>query len=116
MKKKKKKKRFPVRNFVKKFLAKFSPSNKNKNIILCRKISIVNVSRCSNLNKIFQPTFFLSHIFCLFLCLSICLSLSLSIYIYIYIHGYPQTDCFVISQLFSLARHTGLLKLGSKST
>ena len=37
------------------------------------------------------------------------------IYIYIYIYCHPQTDGFLISQLFSLARHVGRLKLGSKS-
>ena len=36
------------------------------------------------------------------------------IYIYIYIYCHPLTDCFVISQLFSVARHVGRLKLGSK--
>ena len=36
------------------------------------------------------------------------------IYIYIYILGHPQTDCFVVSQLFSLARHAGRFKLGSR--
>ena len=35
-------------------------------------------------------------------------------YIYIYIYCYPQTDCFVVSQLFSVSRHVGRLKLGSK--
>ena len=39
-------------------------------------------------------------------------SLSLSIYIYIYCH--PQTDCFILSELFSVARHVGRLKLGFK--
>ena len=28
---------------------------------------------------------------------------------------HSQTDCFVVSQLFSVARHVGRLKLGSKS-
>ena len=37
-------------------------------------------------------------------------SLSLSLYIYIYIYCHPQTDCFVVSQLFSVARHVGRLK------
>ena len=34
--------------------------------------------------------------------------------IYIYIYCHPQTDCFVVSQLFSVARHVGCLKLGLK--
>ena len=33
---------------------------------------------------------------------------------YIYIYCHPQTDSFVVSQLFSVARHVGRLKLGSK--
>ena len=41
-------------------------------------------------------------------------TLSLSLYIYIYIYCHPQTDCFVVSQLFSVVRHVGRLKLGSK--
>ena len=36
------------------------------------------------------------------------------IYIYIYIYCHPQTDSFIVSQLFSVARHIGCLKLGSK--
>ena len=36
------------------------------------------------------------------------------IYIYIYIYCHPQTDCFVVSQLFSVARYVGHLKLGPK--
>ena len=35
------------------------------------------------------------------------ISLSLYIYIYIYIYCHPQTDCFIVSQLFSVARHVG---------
>ena len=35
------------------------------------------------------------------------------IYIYIYILS-STADCFVVSQLFSVARHVGRLKLGSK--
>ena len=31
------------------------------------------------------------------------------------IYCHPQTDCFVVSQLFSVARHIGCLKLGSKA-
>ena len=48
------------------------------------------------------------------------LSLSLYIYIYIYIYIYmyiycqPQTDCFIVLQLFSVARHIEHLKLGLK--
>ena len=40
------------------------------------------------------------------------LSLSLSIYIYIYCH--PPIDCFVLSELFSVARQARFPKLGSK--
>ena len=32
----------------------------------------------------------------------------------IYIYNHPQTDCFVVSQLFSVARHARLSKLWSK--
>ena len=32
----------------------------------------------------------------------------------IYIYCHQQTDCFVVSQLFSVARHARCLKLGSK--
>ena len=31
-----------------------------------------------------------------------------------YVYCHPQTDCFVVSQLFSVARHVRRLKLGSK--
>ena len=34
--------------------------------------------------------------------------------IYIYIYCHLQTESFVVSQLFSVARHVGRLKLGSK--
>ena len=34
--------------------------------------------------------------------------------VYIYIYCHPQTDCIVVSQLFSVARHIGCLKLGLK--
>ena len=36
------------------------------------------------------------------------------IYIYIYLYCHPQTDCFIVSQLFKVARHVGHLKLRSK--
>ena len=43
------------------------------------------------------------------------LSISLiSLFLFIYIYCHPHTDCFVVSQLFSVARHVGSLKLGSK--
>ena len=41
-------------------------------------------------------------------------SISIHYGIYIYIYCHPQTDCFVASQHFSVARHVGRLKLGSK--
>ena len=34
--------------------------------------------------------------------------------LYIYIYCHPQTDCFVLSQLISVARHVGRFKLGLK--
>ena len=34
--------------------------------------------------------------------------------IYIYIYSHPLTDCFVLSELFSVARHIGGSKPGSK--
>ena len=37
---------------------------------------------------------------------SLSLSLSLCIYIYIYMYCHPQTDCFFVLQLFSVARHS----------
>ena len=40
--------------------------------------------------------------------------MNIYIYIYIYIYSHPQTDCFVLSELFSVARHAGHLKPGSK--
>ena len=36
------------------------------------------------------------------------------IYIYIYIYCHPQTDCFIESQLFSVARLVGRFTLGLK--
>ena len=35
-------------------------------------------------------------------------------YIYIYIYCHPQTDCFVLSEFFSVARRVGCSKTGSK--
>ena len=37
------------------------------------------------------------------------------VYIYIYIYCNPQTDCFVLSELFSVARQAGRSKPGSKA-
>ena len=36
------------------------------------------------------------------------------VYIYIYIYCHPQTDCFVLSEPFSVARHVGRSKPVSK--
>ena len=41
-------------------------------------------------------------------------SVNIYIYIYIYIYWHPQTDYFVLSELFSVARHEGRLKLEPK--
>ena len=37
-----------------------------------------------------------------------------TIFIYMNIYCHPQIDCFVVSRLFSVARHVRRLKLGSK--
>ena len=34
--------------------------------------------------------------------------------IYMYIYSHPQTDCFVLSELFCVARHVERSKPGSK--
>ena len=39
---------------------------------------------------------------------------SLSLYLYIYIYTHPQTDCFVVLQLFRVVRLARCFKLGSK--
>ena len=36
------------------------------------------------------------------------------LYTYIHIYCHPQTHCFVLSELFSVARHAGRSKTGSK--
>ena len=46
------------------------------------------------------------------LLLNILYIISLRIHIYIYYH--PQTDCFVLSELFNVAKHVGRSKPGSK--
>ena len=35
-------------------------------------------------------------------------------YIYIYIYSHPQIDCFVLTEIFSVARYAGHSKPGSK--
>ena len=37
-------------------------------------------------------------------------------YIYICMYCHPQTDCFIISQLFSVVRYVGCFKLGLRPT
>ena len=43
-----------------------------------------------------------------------CVKIHSSKYIYIYLYCHPQTDCFVLSEPFSVARHVGRPKPGSK--
>ena len=43
-----------------------------------------------------------------------CVCVPLYTYIYIYIYSHLETECFVVSQLFSVPRLIGRLKLGSK--
>ena len=42
-----------------------------------------------------------------------CVCVYIYIYIYIYI-SHPQTDCFIVSQLIGVTRHTRRFKLGLK--
>ena len=53
---------------------------------------------------------------CIRVCVCVCVGACVHVYIYIYIYIYchPQTDCFVLSELFSVARHVERLKLGLK--
>ena len=37
---------------------------------------------------------------------------SFALWVYIYIYYHPQTDCFVLSELFRVARHVGRSKPG----
>ena len=39
---------------------------------------------------------------------------SMLIYMCVCVYSHPHTDCFVVSQLFSVARHVECLKLGLK--
>ena len=68
----------------------------------------------------FYPVFILNAFYCwklLHIYINICHFTILYIYdsgwqyIYIYIYCHPLTDCFVVWQLFSVARHVGRLKL-----
>ena len=38
-----------------------------------------------------------------------CVCMCVCVYIYIYIYSHPQTDCFIVSPLFSVARHVGYI-------
>ena len=49
---------------------------------------------------------------CVYVCIYIYIYVCVSVYIYIY--SQPQTDCFLLLELFSVARHAGPLKPGSK--
>ena len=51
----------------------------------------------------------------IYVCIYIYVYIYVCIYIYIYVYCHPQTDSFVVSELFSVARHVGRLMLGSKS-
>ena len=53
---------------------------------------------------------------CIYICIYIFIYIYMYIYIciYIYIYRHPQTDCFVLSELFSVAKQVGRSKPGSK--
>ena len=46
--------------------------------------------------------------------MSSCRNQGLLMYVYIYIYSHPQTDCFIASQLFHVARQNRFSKLGLK--
>ena len=50
----------------------------------------------------------------IYVCVYIYMCVCVCVYVYIYIYSHPQTDCYVISQFFSVVRHVERLKLGSK--
>ena len=50
----------------------------------------------------------------IYIYICVCVYVSVCVYIYIYIYSHPQTDCFILSELFSVARHAGRSKAGSK--
>ena len=51
---------------------------------------------------------------CIYIYVCIYIYIYIQLYICIYIYSHPQTDCFVLSELFSVARHAGRLKPESK--
>ena len=69
-------------------------------------------------SKIFSHILYLqaTGLISIFLCLCQYIYIYKYIYIYIYIYCHPQTGCFIVSQLFCVARYVGCLKLGSKPT
>ena len=72
-------------------------TNWSSSLIVCFNTAIVT-ERLSKLKDILWGSQFLFP------------SLYIYIYIYIYIYCHPQTDCFVLSELFSVARHAGRSK------
>ena len=74
-----------------------------------------NYTRAHKCSQYFECSF-IGIFYRINLCIYLCAMISYirRLYIYIYIYCHPQTDSFVVSQLFIMARHVGRLKLGSK--
>ena len=110
----------------------------NQTIIMC--LSVLFITRIK-WQPILSLPYFLTFVrdpqynnvcVCVCVCIYICICLHICIhiylytckytsvyiyiykYLYIYIYSHPQTDCFVLSELFSVARHAGRSKPGSK--
>ena len=91
----------------------------------CLRIWELLKKKYTNKNKILLPFFHISLLsflkieilwwFLLYLLCFLCDDATFTLqYIYIYIYCHPQTDCFILSEIFSVARHAGRSKPGSK--
>ena len=64
---------------------------------------------------LYIPTYIYIYMYvCIYVCIYKYIYTYVCMYVYIYIYCHPQTDCFVLSELFNVARHVGRSKPGSK--
>ena len=76
----------------------------------------VHLCFSSSVPHILFVLFYAWNILWYFVCVCVCIYIYIYIYICMYVCILSSTDCLVVSQPFSVARHVGCLKLGSKST